>query len=123
MVLFHTVALMIEYPGASLAAPKPEYWDQVERDAARQMETLAASLQNEHLRVEVKTFRGFPIDGILIEAERMHADLIAIGSVGRSGVSRFLIGSVAEAVLHRATCSVLTARKPDLSDPIGISAA
>jgi nucleotide-binding universal stress UspA family protein len=41
-------------------------------------------------------------------AEDEHADLIVIGTHGRTGVSRILIGSVAEAVVRRAKCPVLT---------------
>lgn len=47
---------------------------------------------------------------ILNEAARSHADVIAIGTHGRSGLSRALIGSVAEDVIARAPCDVLVAR-------------
>ena len=42
----------------------------------------------------------------------MHADVIAMGTHGRSGVSRMLLGSTAERVLATATCPVLTVRRP-----------
>jgi len=47
---------------------------------------------------------------VLNEAIRSHADVIAIGTHGRSGLSRALIGSVAEDVIANALCDVLVAR-------------
>ena len=45
---------------------------------------------------------------MLIEtAKFFNADLITVGSVGLTGPSRFLLGSVATAVLHHAPCDVL----------------
>src|ERR1051325_4635476 len=49
---------------------------------------------------------------ILAEAERQHADVIVLGTHGRSGLRRLLLGSVAEMVLREASCPVLTIRAP-----------
>jgi nucleotide-binding universal stress UspA family protein len=49
---------------------------------------------------------GDPRDVILNHAESWRADLIMVGSHGRTGLDRFLIGSVSEAVAHHAPCSV-----------------
>ena len=46
-------------------------------------------------------------DGILAAADRIRADMIVMGTHGRSGLSRLVLGSVAEAVLRRATVPVL----------------
>lgn len=62
------------------------------------------------LEVEVETDRRAPIELILGLAEKHGADLIALGTHGRSGVRRSLFGSVAEGVLRRAPCPVLTRR-------------
>ena len=45
-------------------------------------------------------------------AEEQHADLIVMGTHGRSGFGRFLMGSVAESVLRGAPCPVLTIKTP-----------
>ncbi len=52
-------------------------------------------------------------DVILAEARRWGADLIVIGSHGRSGVRRLVLGSVAEAVAHRSAVPVLIVHAAD----------
>ena len=49
---------------------------------------------------------------ILAFAEKAHADLIVMGTHGRSGFGRLIVGSVAEEVLRRAPCPVMTVRTP-----------
>jgi universal stress protein A len=51
---------------------------------------------------------GNPAAEILHMAQVCHADLIVMGSHGRDGLPRWLMGSVAEAVMRKATCPVLT---------------
>ena len=65
---------------------------------------------------------GDPAEVILDAAGRHEADLIVLGTHGRSGVGRLLLGSVAEQVLRRATCPVLTVKAPPAParpDPTG----
>ena len=50
---------------------------------------------------------GTPVTMILHEAEKMGVDLIMVGSRARQGITRFVLGSVSHAVLHRAPCQVL----------------
>jgi universal stress protein A len=50
---------------------------------------------------------GAPADRIVEYARESDADLIVMGTHGRTGVSRALMGSIAEAVVRRATCPVL----------------
>lgn len=50
------------------------------------------------------------VKGIVEYAERENVDLIVIATHGRSGLSRMLIGSVAEKVVRHASCPVLTLR-------------
>lgn len=46
---------------------------------------------------------GTPVDGILKEAKAVHADLILLGSRGRQGITRLVLGSVSHALLHQGT--------------------
>ena len=122
LVLMHAVPLAIGYGDFNMTPPISRHWDEVEKTAGRLLETLAASIRSDRLQVEVKTYRGLAADVILREAEKIKPDLIAIGTIGRSGLNRFFIGSVAQQLLHRADCPVLTVRKPDASEPIRLTA-
>lgn len=59
-----------------------------------------------------KALLGWPADEILEHGDLEHADLIVLGTRGPGPVSRFVLGSVAHAVTHRATCPVLVIRRP-----------
>jgi len=51
-------------------------------------------------------------DGILAAADAERADLIVVGSRGRSGIGRYLLGSISDEIVQRAECPVLVVR-PD----------
>jgi nucleotide-binding universal stress UspA family protein len=55
---------------------------------------------------------GNAVEEILRTANEVHADLIVMGTHGRRGLTRLLMGSVAELVVRRALCPVLTMRTP-----------
>jgi nucleotide-binding universal stress UspA family protein len=63
------------------------------------------------LTVETVVRDGDPRTAIVGEAEDWGADLIVVGSHGRSGLTRLLLGSVAQAVVAHATCSVQVVRR------------
>lgn len=58
--------------------------------------------------IEAVVREGNPAREILEQANRMTADLLVVGTHGRSGFERVLLGSVAEKVLRKAACPVLT---------------
>jgi nucleotide-binding universal stress UspA family protein len=62
------------------------------------------------LEVDALVAEGDPAREILRAAKNVGADLIVMGSHGRTGIARVLLGSVAEAVLRRAECPVLTVK-------------
>jgi len=70
-------------------------------------------------QVETNLRVGDPAEEVLREAEEMQADLIVMGTHGRTGLGRVLMGSVAEQVVRRATCPVLTIKLPAASRPMG----
>jgi nucleotide-binding universal stress UspA family protein len=57
-------------------------------------------------------FRGSPVEEILRFVQREDIDLIVMSSHGRTGISRLLMGSVAEAVMRKAPCPVLVVKQP-----------
>jgi nucleotide-binding universal stress UspA family protein len=64
------------------------------------------------LNATVTVLSGNPKEVILEEAKKWKADLIVVGSHGRRGFKRFLLGSVSEAVAMNAHCSVVVVRDP-----------
>ena len=63
-------------------------------------------LRTRGLKVTAALEMGDPKSKILDVAEEWHADLIVLGSHGRKGLNRFLMGSVSEAIARHACCSV-----------------
>jgi nucleotide-binding universal stress UspA family protein len=63
-----------------------------------------------HVRVESQVMEGDPVDMILRAAKETHSDVIVMGTHGRTALARLLLGSVAEMVLRKAPCPVLTAK-------------
>lgn len=61
-------------------------------------------------QVDTRIMQGSARDAILQEAEDWGADYIVLGSHGRKGLQKFLLGSVAEAILGYASCPVEVVR-------------
>ena len=63
-------------------------------------------------KTQIAVEEGDPKSKIIDQAKKWKADLIVMGSHGRKGINRFLVGSVAEAVSRHASCSVEIVRIP-----------
>jgi nucleotide-binding universal stress UspA family protein len=74
---------------------------------------LAAVPESDRARVTVVSVVATPYAGILDYAGAHNVDLIVMGTHGRGGVSHMLLGSIAERVVRRAPCPVLTVRRPE----------
>jgi nucleotide-binding universal stress UspA family protein len=62
---------------------------------------------------EHRMITGDPASAIVHLADEEDVDLIVMGTHGRTGLSRLLMGSVSEAVVRRANCPVLTVKHPE----------
>lgn len=62
---------------------------------------------NSDVKITLKVAEGSPADIILETIEKENIDLVVMGSSGKSGFDRFIMGSVAEKVVKAAECSVL----------------
>jgi nucleotide-binding universal stress UspA family protein len=83
-----------------------------EADAARRAEVQAAvdrarEAAGEAVAFEGRCLEGKPAEAILAAARESGADLIVLGSMGRGGIGRLLLGSVAERVVSRPPCAVM----------------
>jgi nucleotide-binding universal stress UspA family protein len=90
--------------GDSVQVVYPSTREEVIATMQRQVEAAGLASAAPYLMAEA----GSPADTIVDQAISMPADLIVIGTHGRSGFNRLLHGSTAEQVLHRSPCPVLT---------------
>jgi nucleotide-binding universal stress UspA family protein len=85
-------------------------WDQTRGEVSREVEQFLGKAGAKPKNLSIRVEAGEPSDTILHIARETSVDLVVMGTHGRTGLSRLLIGSVAEAVLRRSTCPVLTIR-------------
>src|SRR6185295_10225728 len=113
LVILHVVdqTFLAHTPALSMAHPQwANLLDEQWRAAGAQLERLAAPLRKPHPRLLAILKRGAPASSIIAAAKRTGADLIVMGTHGRTGMTHMLIGSVAEKVMRMAHCAVLTVR-------------
>jgi nucleotide-binding universal stress UspA family protein len=86
-------------------------------EAPQQLEAIRDRLRDVYVpdqavQVEYRTVEGSVSDEILRTANEIGANLIVLGTHGRSGLARLLMGSVAETVMHQSRVPVLALRSP-----------
>lgn len=91
-------------------AASHQEWTETRAELERQIGALLAGIPGLPASRTLLVEAGEPADTILRVASEVGADLVVMGTHGRTGLSRLLIGSVAEAVLRRSPCPVLTLR-------------
>ena len=90
-------------PDDYFAAYEDAAWQMLKGEAKRTRDA-GGSISETHLR------RGAAVDRILQLAEEIEAGMIVMGSRGRGPITRLLVGSVSEGVVHHARCPVLVLR-------------
>lgn len=80
---------------------------EIEQEARQYINAKIQKVIKDHVRVSGMTREGPVPDTILEVAEETHADLIAMSTHGRTGISRWLLGSVADKIVHRAHIPVM----------------
>lgn len=94
-----------------------QIFEREEQENLRYLDELATPLRESGLSVKrLVTHGGSPAESIASTAADHKADLIVLTSHGRSGVSRFLLGSVAERLAKIAPCPVLIAGRHALPE-------
>jgi nucleotide-binding universal stress UspA family protein len=94
----------LDMPGAGGGGERQGYHEAL-KDHLRELHPTGPGV-----RVETYLREGDPAEEILRLADDVGADLIVIGTHGRRGLARAVLGSVAESVMRRARCPVLTVR-------------
>jgi nucleotide-binding universal stress UspA family protein len=112
LVLVHVLSPVMAIPPEGYISPTVyEGLDSANRAAGQKgLDALAARARKAGVKVTTRLLEGVPAEQIARAAKSRRADLIVIGTHGRTGFSRFLLGSVASRVLALAPCPVLTVR-------------
>ena len=91
----------------------PELLDKLANAAQQQMAELKKRLAAHGFVAETAVVTGRPAQTIVEYAVNGAFDLIVMGTHGRAGLSHVLMGSIAERVVQKAPCAVLTVREAD----------
>jgi nucleotide-binding universal stress UspA family protein len=109
LVVLHVAVPPLVY-GEDILPPDPEI---LRQSAQAQLDRLQAP---PGVRAERRLVEGDPATEVLRVAQEIGADLIVMGTHGRTGLARLLMGSVAEQVMRQAHCPVLTLKTPLAED-------
>ena len=112
LVLFHAYHLPVEFQQLEGAYLPPDFWANVKEEAEQSLAQFEEELKRSGLEVEAVVREGYAATAIVDEATEVGADLIVIGTHGLSGLKHMLLGSIAERVVQKAPCPVLTVKAP-----------
>jgi universal stress protein A len=101
---------LIVYSGVALAPPAPPPSEEERRKRREQLEQVRPA--DPAVVIERRLEEGDPATAIVQVAQETGCDLIVMGTHGRTGLARLLMGSVAEKVVREAPCLVLTVKAP-----------
>lgn len=89
----------------------PQMLESLVADARKRLEALKKVVADQGVKVDAMVLEGQPAFAIIDHAADGRFDLIVMGTHGRTGFSHAFMGSVAERVVRRAPCPVLTVRE------------
>ena len=106
--------LIVHVEEIPLATGGAEYLYSVPEPATQELKKMLGEVLPKDPKVayEHRLLAGDPAEAIVRTAEADGVDMIVIGTHGRTGLTRLLMGSVAEAIVRRAGCPVLTVKQP-----------
>lgn len=113
-MLLHVVPLAshVSYSDARFLLDLPKLEAQLIAVAELRLRTFVTKERTGGVSIATRVILGDPFWDICQAVERERADLIVMGSRGRTGLAHVLLGSVAERVVRHASCPVLVARRP-----------
>ena len=97
---------------AAGTAPSQQFFEEQLRHHQELVSLAEQKLQVGALKIEARVLRGDPREALLDTARTEGADLIVVGSHGRTGLAKLLLGSVASHVVTHASCSVMVVKLP-----------
>ncbi len=87
--------------------------EDLEKAAAEDLQLLLQELLKGGIKAECSVEFGNPADVILDKSAELDVNLVIMGSHGKKGLSRFIMGSVAETVVRKANCPVLIVKSEE----------
>jgi nucleotide-binding universal stress UspA family protein len=111
LVLLHVLDFVESGYGAAPEAALASYWDEwYEQARASAEEMLTTAAESVDADVDTEIVVGRPARSIVSHVDEHDIDHVIIGSHGREGISRILLGSVAETVVRRSPVPVTVVR-------------
>jgi len=109
--VLHVVEKHLQFSdlSAGMDALKAEL-EEIRTEAEAQLAQLAGAQRDSVGQVRQHVATGKPADEIVRVADELDVDMIVMGTHGLTGVERVIIGSVAEKVVRRAHCTVVTVK-------------
>jgi len=105
------LAQVCRLPLTAVSVIAPDHQDEPRREAQAALERVEVAAREAGLEIEIRAEVGRRPDEVILEvAQDCGADLLVLGSHGRTGLSRLLMGSVSERVLGQAQCPVLVVK-------------
>jgi nucleotide-binding universal stress UspA family protein len=92
-------------------ASMPQLRDEIEKESRQRLAALLTDAERAALRAETALLAGNPFLEIIRYAKARGVDLIVMGTHGRGPIAHMLLGSVAEKVVRKSPCPVLTVRE------------
>lgn len=113
IVLLHVMSEAPMWTESVRAAKVRQVFESQRTWATTALQTRADALAAAGVPARVVVATGVPCEEILRAARDEHADVIVMGTHGRTGLDRMLLGSVTERVVRQSACPVLTIRPPE----------
>jgi nucleotide-binding universal stress UspA family protein len=89
----------------------PQLRDEIEKESRQRLGALLTDGEKQQFRAETALLAGNPFLEIIRYAKAHDVDLIVMGTHGRGPIAHMLLGSVAEKVVRKSPCPVLTVRE------------
>lgn len=106
--LIHVAAPEPDFVGYGTGPQTERDWRaQTLREEHRYLQDKALELEQNGINVTPLLIQGATVETILKEATKLKAEMIVIGSHGRSALYKTLVGSVSEGIVRQASCPVL----------------
>lgn len=114
MYLLHVLENpLLQNVASEVYVPPPDFYEEWEHAVRERLDRAIPSADRGSLDVSCDVRSGSPFVEIIQFAREQDIDLIVMGTHGRGAVAHVFIGSVAERVVRKAPCPVLTVRHPE----------